>query len=155
MDEEMLKAADKMRCLCSRREYCSSDIRKKLETALGGNRERIEKVLEVLKEERYVDDLRYAEAYAGDKSALAGWGPVKIRYMLSAKGIPEDIMASALEKIDPDKADARMVKVLAEKMRSLKGDKDSRVKLIRFGLGRGYGYQDICRFIDEKCSADN
>ena len=49
-----MKAADRMRALCSRREYCVSDIRKKLDQALGRDKERVDEVLSVLVRDRMV-----------------------------------------------------------------------------------------------------
>ena len=38
-----------------------------------------------LKEDRYVDDARYAAAFAREKASLQGWGPVKIRFQLRGR----------------------------------------------------------------------
>jgi len=140
---EFNKVLDNLRRQCSRREYCSSDVLKKAEKALGGDRDQAVKILNTLVEERYVDDLRYAEAFARDKSAISGWGEVKIRYMLSAKGIDRDTITRALEGIDAAKADCRLNKLLENKYRSLKDDPQCRMKLLRFALGRGYSYDEV------------
>ena len=100
MNDDMNKILDRFRGLCSRREYCSSDIYKKALDALDKDTGKAREVLEFLVREKYVDDLRYASAFARDKSSIAGWGDVKIRYMLSAKGISKDIITQALEDID-------------------------------------------------------
>ena len=83
----MEKVLDRMRNLCSRREYCRSDIMKKVLKALDGDRTGAEKITETLVREKYIDELRYSSAFARDKASIAGWGETKIRYMLSAKGI--------------------------------------------------------------------
>ena len=140
---EFNKVLDNLRRQCSRREYCSSDVLKKAEKALGGDRDQAVKILNTLVEERYVDDLRYAEAFARDKSAISGWGEVKIRYMLSAKGIDRETITRALEGIDAAKADCRLNKLLENKYRSLKDDPQCRMKLLRFALGRGYSYDEV------------
>lgn len=140
---EFNKVLDNLRRQCSRREYCSSDVLKKAEKALCGDRDQAVKILNTLVEERYVDDLRYAEAFARDKSAISGWGEVKIRYMLSAKGIDRDTITRALEGIDAAKADCRLNKLLENKYRSLKDDPQCRMKLLRFALGRGYSYDEV------------
>ena len=84
------KVLDRMRVLCSRREYCRSDIMKKLLTALEGDSDQAQRLMDQLISEKYIDDSRYASAYARDKSSIAGWGAVKIRYMLQAKGISQE-----------------------------------------------------------------
>lgn len=144
----MDRLLDRMRRLCSRREYCSSDILKKLVDATDGDRAKSTEILSVLVEERYVDDLRYASAYARDKAALAGWGEAKIRYMLSSKGIAKDLIAKAMEEIDDVKASSRLEKLMENKYRSLKEDPQCRLKMLRFGLGRGYSYDEVSKVLE-------
>ena len=146
--KDPLKVADRMRALCSRREYCRKDILKKVMTALDGDAAKAEEVVGKLVEERYVDDRRYAVAFARDKASIAGWGAAKIRYMLTAKGIDREIIASALEEVDVSRADARLEKLMENKARSLKDDPQRRMKLLRFGVGRGYGYEEVSSMID-------
>ncbi len=146
--KDPLKVADRMRALCSRREYCCKDVLKKVMTALDGDAAKAEEVVGKLVEERYVDDRRYATAYARDKASIAGWGATKIRYMLTAKGVDREIIASALEEIDVNRADTRLEKLMENKARSLKDDPQRRIKLLRFGVGRGYAYEEVSSMID-------
>lgn len=146
--KDPLKVADRMMALCSRREYCRKDILKKVMTALDGDAAKAEEVVGKLVEERYVDDRRYATAFARDKASIAGWGAAKIRYMLAAKGVDREIIASALEEVDVSRADARLEKLMENKARSLKDDPQRRIKLLRFGVGRGYAYEEVSSMID-------
>lgn len=143
MTDQQKKILDRLRGLCSRREYCVADVLKKASDGLEGDRAAAQEVVDVLVKEKYVDDLRYASAFARDKSAIQGWGEVKIRYMLSAKGVPRDVIDKALEEIDQDKAESRLEKLLQNKMKSLKDDPQCRLKLLRFALGRGYSYDEV------------
>ena len=144
----MEKVLDRMRNLCSRREYCRSDIMKKALEALDGDRESAEKIIETLVGEKYIDELRYSSAFARDKASIAGWGETKIRYMLSAKGIPRDTISLALEEIDEGKAAGRLEKLMENKFKSLKDDPQCRMKMLRFALGRGYGYEEVSSVLD-------
>lgn len=148
LKKDPLKVADRLRGLCSRREYPSSDILKKALAALDGDREEAERVVSRLIEEKYVDDRRYAMAFARDKASIAGWGEVKIRHMLQAKGVPMDLINEALEEIDEGKAAARLEKLLEVKLRSLRDDPQKKLKLLRFALGRGYCYDDARSVLD-------
>lgn len=141
----MERVLDRMRNLCSRREYCRYDIMKKVMKALEGDREKAEKVVEALVAEKYLDEFRYASAFARDKAALSGWGQTKIRYMLSAKGVPGDVIDRALEEIDESKAGQRLEKLMENKFKVLKDDPQCRLKMLRFGLSRGYAYDEIQR----------
>lgn len=142
------KVADRMRGLCSRREYCRQDIMKKVLAALGGDADEAGRIMDRLVEEKYIDDLRYASAYARDKSSIAGWGSTKIRYMLASKGIDRETIAAALQEVDEGKASDRLEKLLSAKVRSLKDDPQCRMKLLRFALGRGYQYDEAAEVID-------
>lgn len=146
---EIQKVTDRLRRLCSRREYCMSDIFKKAEGALDGNTESAKEVLSVLVSEKYVDNLRYATAYAREKAMISGWGETKIRYMLSAKRIDRSLIDQALTEIDASKADSRLQKLLENKAKSLKADPQIRLKLLRFALGRGYQYDDVVRVLQD------
>lgn len=142
------KVADRMRGLCSRREYCRQDIMKKVLAALGGDADEAGRIMDRLVEEKYIDDLRYASAFARDKSSIAGWGATKIRYMLATKGIDRATIAAALQEVDEGKASDRLEKLLSAKVRSLKDDPQCRMKLLRFALGRGYQYDEAAEVID-------
>ena len=148
MEQEAAKVLDRMRALCSRREYCRKDIMKKVLPAVDGDVTVAGGIIDMLVKEKYIDELRYASAFARDKSSIAGWGAVKIRYMLSAKGIPEGLVAQALEEIDGEKAVSRLDKLMENKFRSLKDDPQCRLKMLRFGLGRGYGYDELSSVVD-------
>lgn len=141
--KDTTKILNDLRRQCSRREYCVRDVCKKAEKALEGDKEGAMNIVKVLIEEKYVDDRRYAEAYARDKSSIAGWGGTKIRYMLSAKGIDRDVISQALGEIDEKKAGDRLEKLIENKLRTLKEDPSRRLKVLRFALGRGYSYEEI------------
>lgn len=142
------KVLDRMRAMCSRREYCRSDIFRKAADALDGDKTAAERIADILVKEKYVDDLRYASAFARDKSSIAGWGPVKIRHMLSTKGVPREVISAALEGIDDARASSRLEKLLENKYRTLKDDPQCRLKMLRFALGRGYEYDEVSSAVD-------
>ena len=148
MEESGKKVLDKLQAQCSRREYCSSDVYAKALKALEGDEDGAVEVLEALKADKYVDDLRYASAFAREKASLSGWGKVKIRYMLSSKGIPGETISRALDEIDSDAAGRRMENVLMAKYRLISDDSQAKIKLLKFALSRGYQYDDIKSFVD-------
>ena len=98
---------------------------------------------------------RTASAFARDKSGIQGWGATKIRYMLSGKSVAKDIIDSALEEIDDSKASDRLQKLIENKYRSLKDDPQWKLKLLRFGLGRGYSYDELNAVIKTLCRSES
>jgi regulatory protein len=147
--QDITSVTDKLRNLCSRREYCSSDIRRKALTALDNDIDSAVKVMDLLIKDKYVDDYRYSCAYARDKASIAGWGPSKIRYMLSSKGVDRDVIDRAMLEIDESKADQRLDRLVRSRYASLRNDPQVRVKLLRYVVGRGYSYDEASSVIDE------
>lgn len=143
MDDASRKVLDRLERQCSRCEYCRSDVMVKALKSLEFNRDAAEEVVDALEDAGYVDDLRYATAFAREKSSLTGWGPIKIRMALSAKGIPREVQDEALAEIDSSRADARLEKLMETKWRTLKGDPEAKLKLLKYALGRGYGYDEV------------
>jgi regulatory protein len=147
--QDITSVTDKLRNLCSRREYCSSDIRRKALTALDNDIDSAVKVMDLLIKDKYVDDYRYSCAYARDKASIAGWGPSKIRYMLSSKGVDRDVIDRAMLEIDESKADQRLDRLVRSRYASFRNDPQVRVKLLRYVVGRGYSYDEASSVIDE------
>lgn len=140
---------DRLQAQCVKREYCRSDIFRKALTAFEGDRDSAGRLVESLVADRFVDDSRYAAAFAREKARLSGWGPAKISFALRGKGIDKSIISDALKEIDSEEADRRMVSVLETKYKTLKGDPQEKFKLLRFGLTRGYDYDKIAPVVDE------
>ena len=137
------RCLSRLQKLCSKAEYCRADIYRKALKDLEGDEEAAAKVVEALQAEKYVDDARFASAYAREKATLQGWGPVKIRFQLRAKGVSDADIRAVLEEVEPEKADAKLQKLLQVKAKTLEGDPQFRLKLIKFGLSRGYEYDAV------------
>ena len=134
---------------CSKREYCRSDVFQKAKKAMDGDSDAASRIVDALVKEKYVDDLRYASAFAREKASLSGWGKVKISYMLSGKGIDRATIDAALCEIDQSSSDRKMESVLRAKFRTLEGEKDAYLKLLRFALSRGYNYDEVKPVVDQ------
>lgn len=143
-------AFKKMAALCSRSEQCSPDIRKKL-PAFGLDEHEAEEVLEKLKNEKFIDDERYAKAYVAEKFRINKWGRVKIRYHLKAKGLENETIETGLENIDPEKYKNALLKTMKEKARKVKKNNkyEKMGQIIRFAQSRGYEPELIHRHMDE------
>lgn len=148
MEDKKQRTYSSLENQCAKREYCTSDIYKKALDRLEGDSAAAEEIVAKLIANGFVSDLRYATAFAREKASLTGWGPVKIRFALSAKRIDREVIDEALGEIDAEKADAKLERLLETKRRSLEGDPQGRLKLIKFALSRGYDYETIKRFID-------
>ena len=147
-NDEKTRMLGRMMRLCAGRECCRSEIRRKLSGLPAAD---VQDILDTLCREGYLDDARYARAFAHDKSALQGWGSLKIRLALQQKQIDADVIATALESIDLPAADARMEQLLRAKWKALAREEDparKEARFFRYARGRGYGYEEIKRIYD-------
>ena len=149
MNDQAKKVLSRLQNLCARQECCSCDMMTKAVKALDGDRGQAAEVVEALIKEKYVDDARYAAAFAREKAAITGWGPVKIRFALAAKGIKGTAVDDALEEIDCGRAEEKLRKLLESKWKTLADDPQGKLKLIKFALSRGYGYDQIKSLVEE------
>ena len=98
MDEK--SCLSRLQKLCSKAEYCTSDIYRKAMRDLGSDAGAAARVVSALVEEGYLDEERYARAFAREKAVIQGWGPHKIRFQLRAKAVPEETIDAALAQLD-------------------------------------------------------
>ncbi len=138
-NEKLYSATNKAMALCANHEYCSSDIRLKL-IAWGLSGEDAEKVISALVREKFIDDSRYARAFASDKFRQNKWGKVKITSHLRTKNLGSAVIDEALEGIDEEEYLRMIRETIKEHRRFVKAKNryDLKGKLLRFGLSRGF-----------------
>lgn len=147
------KALYKAAAYCSKSEHCRSEVAQKL-TLWGLPDEHHESILGYLEKERYVDDRRFALAYAKDKMRYNKWGKYKIKLNLQQKQIDsmviEEVFASLEEEINYDET----LRILLEKKKMTLSGKETdtyqlKNKLFRFALSRGYESNLVMRILSQ------
>ncbi len=136
-DAARLRMAD----LCARSEQCEYDIRTKL-IRLGLNPSQIDSIISFLKENRFLDNTRFAVSFARDKCRFSSWGKNKIKMGLMMKRLPKADIEAGLREIDEkDYLDAlRRVTLAKGRQLDLLGEnsREERMKLYRHILSRGF-----------------
>lgn len=133
-DEMLVRMAG----LCAGAEQCTSDIRNKI-LKQGFSSEEAEYMVRYLQENKYIDDSRYARAYAVDKVRFSGWGRMKVRMGLRAKGMGDAVISQALEYISQSDYDDALNRVMKAKAKGLDlKDVKDRQKLYRHLVSRGF-----------------
>ena len=125
--------------LCARSEQAEGDLRKKLHD-WGISPYNINEIINRLKQERFLDNERFARAYCHDKLRFNGWGRIKIAFMLRGKGIEQEFIDAALAEINEEQYFAILNDALETKARSLKDREPQQVRdaLLRFAASRGF-----------------
>lgn len=133
--EDMLSS---LASLCARSEQCEADLMRKMRLK-GMATDDAEWVMARLRNGRFVDNARYASAFARDKVRFSGWGRHKIRAALAARRISGGIAAGALAAVDLEEYAAAADRAARGKAASLDtATREGRVKLYRHLLSRGF-----------------
>lgn len=134
---------------CSTAEHCRSEINEKLQR-WGIGYGTIERILNQLEEEKYIDEERFCRAFINDKYRFSKWGKVKIAQELYLKKISSSLAWQHLNEIDETEYISILHDLLVSKRKSIhaKDDYERNGKLIRFALSRGFEMKDIRRCID-------
>ena len=135
--------------LCAQAEHCQQEMRDKMrrweldETVQN-------RIIDRLIKERYVDDERYARAFVKDKIRYNKWGRRKVQQALWMKRIDADIQQQVLDEIDETEYLDVLRPLLKQKRKSIKAESDYELnqKLLRFALGRGFGFDIIRQCLD-------
>ena len=145
------KAFERLVSLCNRSEQCESDIVRKMLNWGLPSRDRIE-ILDSLKSERLVDDLRFAKAFANDKARFSAWGPLKIRAELVRKRIKSALIKEAVQNVDPNVWKEGLLKCAVSKSRNIDliGEENwnNRQKLFRFLISRGFSSSSASKAVN-------
>ena len=145
---------EKMKRICSYKEQCKSEILQKLKTSYLNDDEKSE-IIKILEQEKFINENRYAFAFANDKFKFNKWGKIKIHNALKNKSIPENFIQSALNAIDNEEYKTMLFKEFKKKLNSLK-EKDvykKKAKLMMFAKSRGYDFEEVNAFCENFLSS--
>lgn len=135
------KALKRLEALCSRSEQCEFDLNRKM-VAWGISSSERNEVIRCLKENRFIDDARYARSFARDKARFSAWGPNKIKAELIRKKIKSLLIAEALHTVEQEVWKNGLLRCAVSKAKNMPltgedGWKNCQ-KLLRFILSRGF-----------------
>jgi regulatory protein len=134
------KGWEKIRHYCAYQERSHSDTRDKL-YSFGLYKHEVETLLTRLIEENYLNEERYAIAFAGGHFRTKQWGRVKIKYALSQKKVSAYNIKKAIASIDESDYEKCLQKLAAAKLATLKSEKNiftRKAKLQSYLLQKGY-----------------
>ena len=108
------------------------------------------RIMERLVKERYVDDERFAMAFAKDKVRYNKWGRRKVEQALWQKHIDDNIRQRVLDEVDDDEYLSVLRPLLQQKRKATKAQSEYELnqKLIRFALSRGFTFDIIRQCIE-------
>lgn len=136
---------------CARVETCTADARRKLDRYDLSEEEK-EGIIGRLKADGFIDDGRYARAFAGEKVRIGHQGRLKIRMALKQKGIAAEQIDAALQSIDPEEYGEAIDAALAPRLKGveLPLSWQERGRLLQYAAGRGFEYDETMAYLSER-----
>ncbi|KAA6342322.1 Regulatory protein RecX, partial [termite gut metagenome] len=95
------EALNRMATYCSGAEHCRAEVREKL-LRQEFDENAVERILNRLEKEKFIDNERYARSFINDKVRFAKWGKLKIKQALYFKQIPSEVVNRELEEVDEE-----------------------------------------------------
>lgn len=111
-----------------------------------------DEIIASLIEENYLNEERFAVAFAGGKWRIKQWGRVKIKYELKLKQVSDYCIKKALKQIDEEEYLAVLSKLAKEKYAALKNEQYlvRKKKVMDYLMGRGFEMELIRKVLEKE-----
>ncbi len=133
------QAKAKAESYCVYQERSQQEVRDKLYT-WGLHQADVEAVIAELIASNFLNEERFALAYASGKFRMKGWGRYKIRQGLMQKSVSPPLIKAALASLDEREYRDKLRTLLEAKASDIKENHPykRRYKLIQYAIGKGY-----------------
>ncbi len=124
---------------CAYQERTQQQVRQKL-YELEMWPDAVEEIISKLITENFINEERFAKAYASGKFRHLKWGRIKVKQGLKQHGLSEYCIKKGLAEIDGEEYEATILKLIERKLPTFK-DKNpllKQQKMLRFLMGKGF-----------------
>ncbi len=134
---------------CAYQERCQQEVRNKLYD-LGGYSREVEQLIGDMITQGFLNEERFAIAWAGGKFRIKQWGRVKIIGGLKQKQISPYCIKKALEQIDEDDYWNTLLQILSKKDKQYqKAGPAKKQSLARFAMSKGFESNLVWKALNE------
>lgn len=119
---------------------------------LGLHKVEVEQGIAILIEDGFLNEQRFAVAFAGGKFRINKWGKVKIRLALKAKKISDYCIRHALNQIEQQAYEKTLRKVMADRLKKTKETDQVRQKfqVAQYAVSRGFESEMVWDLLNMK-----
>ena len=144
------QAFQKLKQFCAYQERSHAEVKDKL-YKLGVWKNKHDEILAKLIEENYLNEERFAIAFAGGKFRIKQWGRIKITYELKQKKVSDYCIKKALKQIDESDYLKMIDKLISSKIKSTKNLPliQQKKKLVDYLVGKGFEWELVSSKIEE------
>ena len=134
---------------CAYQERCQKEVRNKL-YEWGLYSSDVEKIISQLIADNFLNEERFAKAFAGGKFRIKKWGKIKIKNELQKKNISVYSIKKALQQLDDNDSKKNLKKMLDKKYPDFAKNKSKteKYKAARYFLGKGYESEMVWKMLN-------
>lgn len=133
------EARKKIQRFCAYQERHHGEVRQKL-YGYGLTTAEVEEILTSLISDGFLNEERFARAFAGGKFRMKKWGRIKIVNELQMRGLTRNCISAGLKEIDQEDYEKTLLHILEQKSGSL--DESNlyvkRDRVSKFAISRGF-----------------
>ena len=124
---------------CAYQERCELEVVGKLKK-YNLTVQETKRIIDRLKEEKYLDNQRYARIFASGKLRNNKWGRIRIRYELKRKSIQDEYIKQALSSIDENEYEEMVIDLIRKKKKSIRKEDPfiARNKILQYLCVKGF-----------------
>jgi len=141
----------KMQSWCAYQERSQQEARDKLYD-LGMWTDAVENIISQLIQDNFLNEERFAMAFAHGKFTIKKWGRIKIKQELKQKRVSDYCLKKALKQIDEDEYIKTLKKLIEIKRKLIKEPNKIKLqyKLMNYALSKGYEKDVVFEVLNSK-----
>jgi len=111
----------------------------------------VEEIMSHLITEGFLNEERYAKAFAGGKFRIMKWGKLKIKRELESYGVSPRNIARGLAEINSSEYSQTLLRLVKKKLNQIKDDSihKKKNKAARFVIGKGYESELVWEIVND------
>lgn len=150
MNKRTKKMVSIHEALAKARKYCALNERSKEEVSrklddYGVMKGDVPDIIEKLTQEGFINEKRFAAAFAGGKFRMKKWGRIRIRMEMKKRGLSNELISAGLTEVRDKEYQESLDKLLAKKLAALQRQKKAGAQifasLVRYAVQKGYEHQ--------------
>ena len=132
-------ALQKLMHYCAYQERCHQEVRSKL-LSLEIYGDDLEEIIAELITENFLNEERFAKAYAGGKFRIKKWGKIRIKQELKKRKISDYCIKKAMQEIDEEGYMEGLYALIEKKRKTEKETNEFKLKgrLAKYAMSKGF-----------------
>jgi regulatory protein len=142
------EALAKIQRYCAYQERSHKEVKTKLYD-YGLYSSQVDEILSQLITDGFLNEERFAKAYAGGKFRMKKWGKLKIKNELEFLGLTKNCIQRGLKEIEPADYSKTLKALIKKKSAEIKEENlfKKRDKVARFVIGKGYEPEMVWEYV--------